>query len=215
LRARAVIFDLDGTLADTFELIVSAWNASVGFHRGKVYSNQEVISRFGIPDPEMIRRELAGEPADACERAVEVYHAHYAQRHEDVVSAFKGVDDLLTQLRERRVPLGLMTGKGRRSAGITLDALGWSGVFDAVITGHDVPRQKPDPAGPLAAAKLLGMPPAQCAFVGDSPADIGAGHAAGMITVMAGWHDVYHEQVRAMNPALWAQKPADVLRLVR
>jgi len=211
LRVKAVVFDLDGTLADTFGLIVSAWNASVGRHTGKVYSDQEVISRFGIPDPEMIRRELAGA---AGEEAVELYHAHYAQRHGDVVRAFEGIDGLLAELRTRNVPLGLMTGKGRRSAAITLETLGWSTTFGAVVTGDDVERQKPDPAGLLAASRALGVTPAHCAFVGDSPADIGAGKAAGMVTVMAGWHPVYLEEVRRMEPDVWAQTPGDVLRLL-
>ena len=210
-RARAVIFDLDGTLADTFALIVSCWNASVGRQTGRTYSDEEVISRFGIPDPQMIRRELPGPAGD---EAVEVYHAHYARHHGDVVTAFEGISDLLDALHRRRVPLGLMTGKGRRSATITLQCLGWGETFAAVVTGEDVPEQKPHPAGPLAAAKTLGIAPPDCAFVGDSPADIGAAQAAGMISVVAAWHPVYLDEVRRMQPDVWAQTPADVLSLV-
>ena len=125
-RVEAVIFDLDGTLADTFALIVSAWNASVGRHMGKVYTDDEDISRFGIPDPQMIRRELTGVSGDACDEAVEIYHARYADLHADVVTPFEGIDELLRELRRRHLPLGLMTGKGRRSAKITLEALGRS-----------------------------------------------------------------------------------------
>ena len=213
-RVKAVIFDLDGTLADTFALIVSAWNASVGRHTGKVYSEEEVISRFGIPDPQMIRRELTGVAGAACDEVVEIYHGHYADRHADVVTPFEGIDELLRELGQRQVPLGLMTGKGRRSAAITLQALGWSQIFAAVVTGDDVERQKPDPDGPLAVAGKLDIPAGQCAFVGDSPADIGAGKAAGMITVAAGWHPVYREKIRQMEPTFWAQTPADVLRVV-
>lgn len=213
-RVEAVIFDLDGTLADTFALIVSAWNASVGRHTGKVYTDDEVISRFGIPDPQMIRRELTGVSGDACDEAVEIYHAHYADRHAHVVTPFEGIDELLRELRRRHLPLGLMTGKGRRSAKITLEALGWSQIFAAVVTGEDIEHQKPHPAGPLAVARALQIPPQHCAFVGDSPADIGAGKAAGMITVAAGWHPVYLEQIRQMEPDLWAEIPADVLRVV-
>src|SRR5438552_3391146 len=182
-RIKAIIFDLDGTLADTFALIVSAWNEAVSPHTGKTYSDAEVIARFGIPDSQMILRELPGEAGD---RAVEVYHAYYA-RHHDAVKTFDGIDGMLAELRRRRVPMGVMTGKGRRSASITLQAMGWAKTFAAVVTGEDVARQKPDPAGPLEVARRLGVEPAACAFVGDSPADVGAGKAAGMITVAAGW----------------------------
>jgi 2-phosphoglycolate phosphatase len=207
---RAIIFDLDGTLADTFPLIVSAWNAAVGPHTGRQYSPQEVIERFGIPDPQMIRRELAG---SAGEQAIETYHAHYADRH-GIVAPFEGINEMLAELRRRKIPLGLMTGKGRRSARITLEALGWAEVFDAVVTGEDIERQKPDPDGPLAAAQMLDVPPVQCAFVGDSPADIGAANNAGMLCVAAAWHGHYADQIRAMNPDVWAETPADLLRLI-
>ena len=213
-RPRAIIFDLDGTLADTFPLIVSAWNAAVGPHTGKSYSDADVIARFGIPDPQMIRRELRGAGGAACEQAIEIYHQHYQQRHGEVVKPFAGVTEMLEELRRRNVPMGLMTGKGRRSARITFECLGWSHIFDSVVTGDDVMEQKPHPSGPLAVARALKAPPQECAFVGDSPADIGAGKAAGMVTVVAGWHPVYLDAIRRMEPDVWAKTPADVVRLL-
>ena len=209
---RAIIFDLDGTLVDTFEMIVAAFNAAVSPVTGRSYSDAEVISRFGIPDAQMIRLELESHPADASDRAVEVYHAYYAQNHAGV-SCFPGIREMLSELKAREVPMGVMTGKGRRSAQITLDALRLSGTFAAVVTGEDVERQKPDPDGPLEAARRLRIEPAECAFVGDSPADVGAGKSAGMIMVAAGWHPVYVDEIRKMRPDVWAETPADVLRL--
>jgi HAD superfamily hydrolase (TIGR01509 family) len=210
-KIAAVIFDLDGTLADTFKLIVGAWNAAVSPHTGKTYSDEEVISRFGIPDSQMIRRDLAGEAGDA---AVETYHAYYEREHAGIVRPFDGVDQMLAELRRREIPLGLMTGKGRRSAAITLKCLGWEKTFTAVVTGEDVARQKPDPDGPLAAARMLRIDPAACAFVGDSPADIGAGKAAKMRTIAAGWHPVYLDEIRKLKPDAWAETPMDVVRAI-
>ena len=207
-RIRAVIFDLDGTLADTFSMIVGAFNAAITPHTGRTYSDAEVIARFGIPDPQMIRRELpgaAGEQADA------VYHAYYEREH-GRVKRFAGVDEMLAELKRNGVKLGLMTGKGKRSAKITIEALGWSEIFEAMVTGEDVTEQKPAPDGPLLAAKMLGVEPAECAFIGDSPADIGAGKSAGMVTVAAGWHSVYLEEIRKMSPEIWANTPNDVVR---
>src|SRR5687768_9227020 len=208
---QAVIFDLDGTLADTFPLIVAAWNAAVTPHTGITYSDADVIARFGIPDPFMIRRDL---PGDAGEQADQVYHAYYEREHAALVRPFEGVNEMLAELRRRAVPMGLMTGKGHRSARITIEALGWRDTFAAVVTGEDVTHQKPQPEGPLLAAKMLGVSPGDCAFVGDSPADIGAGKAAGMLTVAAGWHPVYLDEIRKLKPDVWAESPADLLRLL-
>ena len=208
---RAVIFDLDGTLADTFPLIVRAWNAAVSPHSGRSYSDAEVISRFGIPDPQMIRRELPGAAGDAADS---VYHACYEREHANLAKKFDGVDEMLAALKEKGIKLGLMTGKGHRSARITVNALGWSKAFDAILTGEDVTHQKPDPQGPLLAAKQLGVDTGHCAFVGDSPADIGAGKNAGMLTVAAGWHPVYLDEVRRLKPDAWAEHPMDLLKLL-
>ena len=208
---RAVIFDMDGTLADTFPLVVASWNAAMRKHAGRDFAAEEVIARFGVPDPAMIRREL---PEHFGDEAVEVYHRHYEQQH-TMASAFDGVDAMLAALRSRAMPLAVMTGKGRRSAAITLAALGWGQTFDAVVTGEDVTRQKPDPEGLLIVAEKLRVAPGDCAFVGDSPADIGAGKNAGMRTIAAGWHPVYLEEIRALGPDAWAQVPADVVTLVR
>jgi len=210
---RAIIFDLDGTLVDTFEMIVAAFNAAITPVTGKTYSDAEVISRFGIPDSQMIRRELESHPKDVVDRAVEVYHAYYAQNHGGV-SVFPGISDLLAELRRRGVPMGVMTGKGQRSARITLEALGLSDTFAAVVTGEDVARQKPEPDGPLEAARQLKIAPAECAFVGASPADVGAGKSAGMLMVVAGWHPVYLDEVRRMGPDIWAEAPTDILKLL-
>lgn len=206
----AVIFDLDGTLADTFPLIVKAWNEAVSPHTGKTYSEEEVIARFGIPDPQMIRREL---PGAAGEEADRVYHAAYEREH-SIVTKFAGVDEMLAELKRRNIQLGLMTGKGLRSAKITLKSLGWADFFTAVITGEDVKEQKPAAEGPLKAADILNVSADACAFVGDSPADIGAAQNAKMLSVMAGWHDVYHDAVKAMRPDVWANEPMDVVHML-
>ena len=208
---RAILFDLDGTLADTFSLIVRAWNHALTPVTGKTYSEDEVIARFGIPDGQMIKRELG----DRCtDEILDTYHASYERSHAELVSPFPGVPELLEELKKRRVPMGVMTGKGRRTADITLRLLGWEELFGGVITGDDVKKQKPEPEGVVALAKLLDASPRECAFVGDSPADVQAGRAAKMVTVAAAWHPVYRDEVKKLKPDLWAETPADVLKVL-
>jgi phosphoglycolate phosphatase-like HAD superfamily hydrolase len=107
-----------------------------------------------------------------------------------------------------------MTGKGRRAADITIRLLGWEDVFGAVVTGDEVKKQKPEPEGVLSLARQLDVGARECAFVGDSPADIRAGQAAKMVTVAAAWHPVYRDEVRKLRPDLWAETPADVLKVL-
>ena len=213
MKFEAVIFDLDGTLADTFPLIVAAWNAALGETLGREFSTEEVVSRFGIPDAAMLRRELNDHPEPVIEAALEKYFSHYESAH-DMVQAFEGVPQMLQTLHERGVPLGVMTGKGRRPADISLRLLGWSKYFGSVVTGEDVTRQKPAPDGVLLAAQELKVASNRCAYVGDSPVDIGAGRAAGMFTIAAAWQTFYSERLREAQPDAWAESPARLIEIL-
>lgn len=206
----AAIFDLDGTLADTFALVFASWNEAMREPTGRQYTPEEIMSRFGIPDPDMIRREL---PHQHHARAVEVYHEYYQARHEEMVRTFDGVRGMLDELARRNVPMGLVTGKGRRTMNITLHMLGLDKCFGVTISGDDVERQKPAPDALILAARALGHEPNDCAMIGDSPADITAGESAGMLTVAAGWHEAYRDRIRALEPDVWAQHPHDVVKL--
>ena len=209
-NARAVIFDLDGTLADTFPLIVASWNAAVSPIMGREYAPEEVIARFGPPDTAMIHREL---PPHAWQLATETYYAHYEANHA-TVKAFPGVDDLLASLKKRNLALGIMTGKGRRSATITLRCLGWLSLFDSIVTGDEALKPKPAPDGLLMVAAQLRVSPQHCVWVGDSPADMKAGKAAGIYTVAAGWHTAYAGRIAALEPDCLAQSPHQIAALL-
>ena len=208
--ARAIIFDLDGTLADTLSLIVLSWNAATRDVMRREYSAADVIARFGPTEVAMLRKEL---PAAHHEAAIRAFLKHYERNHAALAGVFDGVPELLAELSRRRVPMGVMTGKGRDTADITLAALGWTNLFASVVTGDECHMPKPAPDGVLMVARELNVPPHECAFVGDAPADIGAGKAARMRTVWAGWHPVYAEQIRPLKPDVIATRPADVLTL--
>jgi len=211
MDSSAAIFDLDGTLADTFPVIVSSWNAAVGAVVGISYSQADVMARFGPTEVAMIRREL--DPADH-DRAIKTFLQRYAADHARVVRVFDGIPELLESLRSRRIPMGVMTGKGRDTADITLAKLGWTNLFASVITGDEISRAKPDPQGVLMVARQLGVEAARCVYVGDAPYDIQAGRAAGMKTIWAGWHPVYEKEVSRLNPDFLARAPSDVLGIL-
>ncbi len=210
-KIRGVIFDLDGTLADTFPLIVDAFNAGVGEIMGKLYRADEVIARFGEPEPVMIRQEVGARWEEATER----YYRHYEAHHAERVKAFDGVGEMLAEVKRMGLPIGLVTGKSRRSADITLRELGWSDCFVSVVTGSEMTKQKPEPEGLLICAREMGILAHECAMVGDSPADIGAGKAAGMVTIVAAWHSVYLEKLKGMGAEGWAEGPGEVVEWLR
>jgi 2-phosphoglycolate phosphatase len=211
---QAIIFDLDGTLADTFPLIVASWNAALHEPLGRQYTADEVVARFGLPDESIVRRELQKHPESVVDAALEKYFEHYAQTHH-IVQPFEGIETMLQTLQQRGFKMGVMTGKGRRTADISVRVLNWEKYFGSIITGDEVHEQKPSPEGVLMVAQQLHVEPTHCAYVGDSPADIGAGKAAGMWTIAASWHTYYTEKLRATQPDFWAETPEQILQMLR
>src|SRR5439155_19185592 len=137
------------------------------------------------------RRELPREHHDA---AIETFHRRYADDHTRLARIFAGVPELLAALSKAHIPMGVMTGKGREVADVSLAAFGWANLFASVITGDEIDRPKPDPQGLLLVAQQLRVDASTCVYIGDAPADIRAGKAAGMSTIWAGWHPIYAEQ---------------------
>ena len=208
---RAVIFDLDGTLVDSFGIVLFAWNESVGRILERTFELHELMARFGPTELAMVRREI---PLDCADDACRNFMRAYESDHARLAKVFDGIPQLLDALRDACMPLGLMTGKGRDTCDVTLAKLGWTDRFASVITGDECPKPKPAPDGVLQVARELGVPPSQCVFIGDSPADIGAGNAAGMKTIWAGWHPVYEEEIAQLQPTLIARSPDDVARFL-
>ncbi|RYX84606.1 HAD family hydrolase [bacterium] len=209
LKPQAVIFDLDGTLIDTFPAIVNAWNAAMKPLVGHTFTPKEVVDHFGPPDEGMLYGAFPENLSTEGQlEAIERYYAAYRAKHEDI-APFEGIDALLKFLTDKGIPLGVMTGKSRRACDETLSYFGWDKRFGFIVTGDEVTTPKPNPEGVLRVAEKLGIEPKNCVFVGDSPADIGAAENAGMFSVVAGWHEYYHDELKALNPDLWPQSPAE------
>ena len=139
-----LIFDLDGTLADTLPLIYEAFNDALGPALGRELTPGEIRALFGPPDNYLIRSLV--EPIHQ-QAAIDRYVATYERRHRDLVELFDGIADLLTDARAAGNRLAVVTGKSRVTALMTLDMLGVLDRFDVIYAGDDVERQKPESHG--------------------------------------------------------------------
>lgn len=183
-RISTLIFDFDGTLADTLPNSFNAFQTVFETYDGKQYSDEEVKYMFGPIEPEIIRGHLGSEEVD---RAIDLYFKTYTDNHERLVKADSGVHDMLEHFKEKGYKLAVVTGKSRRSLDISMAFLNMDDVFDYTISGNDVNRFKPDPEGVLDVLDELGVDKDAAIFVGDSDADITAGKEAGLYTVGAHW----------------------------
>ncbi|WP_018924859.1 HAD family hydrolase [Salsuginibacillus kocurii] len=181
---KAVVFDFDGTLADTLPNCIQAFQYVFKTYDEKAYNDEEIKKMFGPSEQDIIRENLR---SDHKEQAIEAYYETYTTHHKEYVEDNKEITELLSYLKDKGYVMGIVTGKGRRSLDISLDMLGMSEMFDVIVTGDDVDRVKPDPEGVHNALAGLKTTPAEAMFFGDSDADMEAGLEAGLITVGVQW----------------------------
>ena len=180
----AVLFDLDGTLIDTKRLYLECYRRAVEPRLARRPSDDELMSLRPRSELRFLASLVAGGELDDC---MSDFWAHYEALHASHYGGvYDGVPELLTQLRAAGHPLGIVTGKSRRSWDITAPIAGL-GPFDVVVLDDDVSAAKPDPHGIRIALERLATPAARAVYVGDTLSDVLAAGAAGVLPVAATW----------------------------
>ncbi|HEY0971034.1 MAG TPA: HAD-IA family hydrolase [Gemmatimonadales bacterium] len=181
----AILFDLDGTLLDTIELIVASARHAFDGHAGRVPTDAEWLAGVGTP----LLAQLRGFAADEEEvaRLEERYREHQIQHHDRLTRCFGDTVATVEELHRRGHPLAVVTSKRTPSALRGLEHTGIRRYFPVVVGADQTMRHKPDPEPVHVALERLGASAERAIFVGDSVHDIGAGRAAGVTTVAACW----------------------------
>ena len=207
-----VFFDLDGTLADTVELILMSYRHTMRVHLGEVLPDARWLATLGTP----LRDQLLEFARDRDEAAAmtATYTEFQRRIHDDMVKPFPGAAEVLTGLRERGARVAVVTSKRAEVARRTLEVCGlWDGV-ELLVSAEDVRRGKPDPEAVHLALDRLGLrAPREVLFVGDSPFDLRAGRAAGTRTAAAPWGAFERSALEAEAPDYFLEGLTDVLEL--
>lgn len=195
-----VVFDLDGTLADTAPDLTAALNHTLGMLGRPPIPTEGVRRMVGHGVRALLRRGLGatGEVNEALvEQGFPIFIDYYGGHMADATRPYDGVENALAALDARGVKLAICTNKLEELARGLVDALGWSGRFDAIIGGDTLPQRKPDPAPVHAAIARAGG--GRAAFVGDSISDTDAARAAGIpcVALTFGFSDRPADQLGA------------------
>lgn len=185
---KAVLFDFDGTLANTLPICYYAFQNVFKKYDNRELSTNEVSAMFGPSETGIIRENLTN--ADK-EMAIEYFYEKYAEQHEHLVERNIEILALMKSLKEADIKIGIFTGKAKRSLDISLNALDMDGLFDVIVTGDDVINPKPDPEGLLKTLSFLKVKNSEVVFVGDSDADVMAGVRANVFTIGVQWLPEY------------------------
>ena len=186
---RTVLFDLDGTLADTLPSLADALNTALGETGREPIAPEALRPVITLGTRAIVARAL-GEAAqeESLARALaERFLAHYAVAAESDTSVFEGIGPLLGELAERRVRWGVVTNKLTRFARPVLRRIDPRGECVCLVGGDRALHPKPHPAPLLLACREAGCAPYECVYVGDAPGDVLAGRRAGMRTVAAAY----------------------------
>ncbi|MDX1495480.1 MAG: HAD-IA family hydrolase [Longimicrobiales bacterium] len=209
---QAVLFDLDGTLADTVELILRSFRHTMRTHLGTVPPDSAFLAGIGKPLPV----QLAGFAEDEGQRMemLATYVEYQRSIHDGMVRPFPGALEVVTELRSRGSPTAIVTSKGRSIAGRTLRVCGLHEAFDFVVCADEVERGKPDPEPVVRALGALGVDDAgSVVFVGDSPHDLKAGRAAGVRTAAVEWGPIERRVLEAERPDFFLARMDDLLEI--
>ena len=184
LIIKAIIFDFDGTLADTLPICFYAFQAVFKEFDNIEVTQDEIKAMFGPSETGIIRENLVNSSHD---KAIELYYEKYNEKHRELVQDNKEINDLLLLLKREGYKLGIVTGKASRSLLISLECLNMNALFDVIITGDDVNIPKPHPEGINQALAQLNVKISEAVFLGDSDADVIAGKQAKVHTIGVQW----------------------------
>jgi pyrophosphatase PpaX len=208
---RGVLFDLDGTLADTVELILRSFRHTMATHLGEELPDERWISGMGTPLRIQLR-DFARSDVEAA-AMLETYTVFQQGVHDESVRPFPGAREVLDELNGRGARVAVVTSKRGAVARRTLEVCGLWDAVDLLVSADDVERGKPHPEPVLRALDSLGLggSAADVLFVGDSPFDLRAGRTAGTRTAAVSWGPFERSLLDAERPDYFLESLPELL----
>jgi HAD superfamily hydrolase (TIGR01549 family) len=194
-KFKGIIFDIDGTLTSTNELIFASFNHVAEKYLHKQFTDTEITKMFG-PTEDVILKQWC---PDDYEAARKDYYDFYEKNH-SMADLYPGIIEILDNLKSNNVLLSIYTGKGRDASIITLQKLKIFDYFDLIITGDEVKEHKPSPEGITMFLEKFRLPQEVVLMVGDAPADIRASRTAGVKIASVIWDSYSKDEVLKLNP---------------
>ncbi len=211
---RLVIFDFDGTLADTRLNIVLTMRETMRALGLPEADEAACVATIGLRLRDGFARLFPGVPDETLDRCVSTYRRLFDERKRTMPpNPFPGALGLLAALRERGSLLAIASSRSSFTLAPMLRDMGLSGAFDAVVCGDDVENPKPAPDAVLAILRRLDVPPSAALVVGDMPVDIEMGRAAGVRTCGVLWGNATREQLAAAGADFVAATMDNILAL--
>lgn len=180
MRIEGILFDFDGTLADTTDLILAAFDHTFQQCLHRRFAREDIVQTFGLTLAEAMA--LFADDESMILNMRSVYRDFNLKHHDEMIKPISGVADALAAIQKRDIKMAVVTSKKQPMAKRGLKCCGLEAFISAVVGCDDTVNNKPHPEPMLKAAEILGIAPENCICVGDSPFDLQSGRRAGALT---------------------------------
>lgn len=204
-----ILFDFDGTIIDTNQLIARGLNTFSLRYRGRSCSQEEMKLLAGRPLADQMNHLCPGEG----KRLSQEFSSWYARRHDRMTKAFPGMIALLHELKRHNIRLGLVSNNSTATVQMGLRHLGISRMFPIIVTCDDVRDKKPSPEGIRKALDVLGSHLHSTLYVGDSAGDLLAARNAGTSSALVSWTAQELNDLLKLGPDHVIHTPREILSL--
>jgi pyrophosphatase PpaX len=208
MRFGTVLFDLDGTLIDSGEMILASMRHATRTVLGREVPDSELVARVGSTH---LREQMLRFDADRADELVRAYRAHNEPLHAEL-RACPGMLEVVEQLHRQGRRLGVVTAKRHETVRLAFDVCPVERFIATIVAADDTQRHKPYPDPVLCALERLGSEPGDAAYVGDAPFDVESAKAAGVFAVAVGWGGIHpRERVLAAGPDAFVETAEELL----
>lgn len=211
-----VLFDFDGTIMDTNEVIIQSWQETFRRLEGRETDRETLLKTFGEPLEGTMRDFFPNVPL---EEGLEIYRGYQRDNYLPNIRLFPGIRELLDELMQRQVKMALVTSRLRHTTDQALEAFDLGKYFGYVVTADDVTRHKPDPQSVEIALEKIGSAPEHAIQIGDTKHDIQCAHNAGVPAVLVSWSQALAKELKEGFPAEYTpdviiDRPDQILELL-
>ena len=205
-----ILFDFDGTLIDTNELIILALNETAKKYLNRSLSNEDLHSILG----KYLEDQMKNLSPDHYLDMVAFYKEFYRENQDKMTKEFPGIREMLQDLKHLGCKIAIVSAKGRGGIEHSLKLFKIEDYIDVIISAYDVQNNKPHPEPALKAIEALAANPDETIIVGDSPYDILCGKNAGIKAALVDWTIFPKEDLLKLNPDYCIKSPNELVQIV-
>ncbi|WP_413378447.1 pyrophosphatase PpaX [Alkalihalobacillus sp. 1P02AB] len=210
MSIKTLLFDLDGTLINTNDLIIASFLHTLEQYQPGRYKREDVIPFIGPPLVDSFQQV----DREKTEEMIGVYRTFNHAKHDELVTEYEGVYEAIETLHKQGFKLAVVTSKISQTAHMGLKLTGLDKFFDVVVALDHVKKSKPDPEPIDLALEQLDSTREEAIMVGDSDFDILAGKNANMKTAAVAWSIKGEDVLRSYNPDFMLEDMRDLLDIV-